>query len=72
MHLQIQSNLHFHMQKRGITVRELADLAKVSVETVMRARDQRIGSCKLETLVALATVLQVEVNDLFLMPKDGE
>lgn len=53
------------MEDRGLTYEELQYLSKVAPDTVARARDERIATCKLFTLEKLALALSVKVEDLF-------
>ena len=53
------------MESQAITVRELARRTGLSNESVMRARDERIESCSLRTLSAIATALGVKITALF-------
>ena len=53
------------MEDRGLTYEELQYLSKVAPDTVARARDERIATCKLFTLEKLAIALSVKVEDLF-------
>lgn len=59
------SNLGRIMDERGLTYEELQHESKVAPDTVARARDERIATCKLLTLEKLAVALSVEVTDLF-------
>ena len=59
------SNLSEIMEKRKITYEELQFISKVAPDTVARARDERIATCKLLTLEKLAIALDVDVCNLF-------
>lgn len=59
------SNLGRLMEERDMTYEELQFASKVAPDTVARARDERIATCKLLTLEKLAVALGVEVIDLF-------
>ena len=59
------SNLGRIMEEKGLTYEELQHLSKVAPDTVARARDERIATCKLFTLEKLALALSVEIKDLF-------
>ena len=63
--MPIISNLNEIMKTRGITYEELQFHAKVAPDTVARARDERISTCKLHTLEKLAVALDVDVCQLF-------
>lgn len=64
------SNLSKIMEERGMTYEELQHLSKVAPDTVARARDSRIATCKLLTLEKLAMALSVEVCELFCHGKE--
>jgi DNA-binding Xre family transcriptional regulator len=53
------------MQEKDITYEELQFLSKVAPDTVARARDERIATCKLLTLEKLAKALDVNIYELF-------
>jgi len=53
------------MEEKNMTYEELQFLSKVAPDTVARARDERIATCKLLTLEKLAKALDVNVNELF-------
>ena len=59
------SNLGKIMEEKKLTYEELQFLSKVAPDTVARARDERIATCKLLTLEKLAKALEVDVNELF-------
>lgn len=59
------SNLGSIMKDKEMTYEELQHISKVAPDTVARARDARIATCKLLTLEKLAKALGVEVCDLF-------
>ncbi|MBQ4616680.1 MAG: helix-turn-helix transcriptional regulator [Mailhella sp.] len=63
--MPIISNLSEIMRKKGMTYEELQFLSKVAPDTVARARDERIATCKLATLEKLAVALEVDVCQLF-------
>lgn len=65
------SNLSKIMKEKKLTYEELQFKSKVAPDTVARARDERIASCKLLTLEKLAKSLDVDVCDLFEWAKDG-
>ena len=64
------SNLSKIMEEKGMTYEELQHLSKVAPDTVARARDSRIATCKLLTLEKLAMALSVEVCELFCHSKE--
>ena len=59
------SNLSKIMNEKNMTYEELQFLSKVAPDTVARARDERIATCKLLTLEKLAKALDVSVFELF-------
>jgi DNA-binding Xre family transcriptional regulator len=63
--MPIISNLKEIMNRKHVTYEELQFRSKVAPDTVARASDERIASCKLATLEKLATALDVDVNQLF-------
>ena len=63
--MPIISNLSAIMKKKGMTYEELQFRSKVAPDTVARARDERIATCKLATLEKLAVALDVDVCQLF-------
>lgn len=63
--MPIVSKLGEIMEERGMTYEELQYKSKVAPDTVARARDERIATCKLLTLEKLAIALDVEICQLF-------
>lgn len=59
------SNLGELMRKKNLTYEELQFQSNVGPDTVARAKDARIATCKLQTLEKLATALDVDVSDLY-------
>ncbi len=59
------SNLGVLMGKMDMTYEELQFRSKVAPDTVARAKDERIATCKLLTLEKLAIALDVGVHELF-------
>jgi len=53
------------MKEKNMTYEELQFCSKVAPDTVARARDERIATCKLLTLEKLAKTLDVNVAELF-------
>lgn len=53
------------MEEKGMTYEELQYKSGVAPDTVARARDERIATCKLLTLEKLADALGVEIGQLF-------
>ena len=64
------SNISRIMKEKKLTYEELQFKSMVAPDTVARARDGRIASCKLLTLEKLAKALDVDVCDLFEWVKD--
>lgn len=63
--MAIVSNLSKIMEEKKMTYEELQFLSKVATDTVARAKDERISTCKLLTLEKLANALKVDVSELF-------
>jgi DNA-binding Xre family transcriptional regulator len=63
--MPIISNLTEIMIDKKMTYEELQYRSKVAPDTVARARDERIASCKLLTLEKLAQALDVHICQLF-------
>ena len=63
--MPIVSNLGKIMEEKKMTYEELQFLSKVAPDTVARAKDERIATCKLFTLEKLANALGVNVCELF-------
>ena len=63
--MPIISNLGKIMKKKKVTYEELQYKSKVAPDTVARACDERIATCKLATLEELAAALEVDICQLF-------
>ena len=63
--MPIISNLGTIMKKKNIPYEDLQLISQVAPDTIARARDGRIATCKLATLEKLATALDVNVCQLF-------
>ena len=63
--MPISSKLSEIMLDKKMTYEELQYRSKVAPDTVARARDERIASCKLRTLEKLANALDVHICQLF-------
>lgn len=63
--MPIISNLGMIMKKKNITYEDLQLLSQVAPDTIARARDGRIATCKLTTLEKLASALDVDISELF-------
>ena len=70
--MPIVSNLSKIMEEMKMTYEELQFLSKVAPDTVARAKDERIATCKLLTLEKLADALGVNVNELFKHVKEQQ
>lgn len=53
------------MEAKGKTIAALSQDTGLAMETIKRARDARVGQCRLSTLEAIAKALGVKVTDLF-------
>ena len=61
-----RSNIKTLMERKGKTLRGLAEETGISDRTILRARKHElIGLCKLETLGAIAKALNVKTKDLY-------
>ncbi len=63
--MSFSSNISKIMADKNMTYEELQYLSKLGPDTIARARDDRISSCKLATLGKIASALNVHVYDLF-------
>lgn len=70
--MPIMSNLGKIMEEKNMTYEELQFLSKVAPDTVARAKDERISTCKLLTLEKLADALEVNVSELFKHVKENK
>jgi len=61
----IKSKVKELMSERGYSIRMLAAQAQLSVQTVQRARSAQISECRLCTLHAIASALNLPVSSLF-------
>ena len=60
----MESNVKALMEARGMTVRDMVELTRLSSATVIKARDERISTCSLSSLEKVAGALHVHVCDL--------
>lgn len=65
------SNVSKIMADKNMTYEELQYISKLGPDTIARARDNRISSCKLATLEKIASALNVDVNELFTYKKSN-
>lgn len=63
--MTFSSNICKIIADKNITYEELQYISKLGPDTITRARDNRISSCKLETLEKIASALNVHVYELF-------
>lgn len=70
--MSIVSNLGTIMKNKNLTYEDLQFLSKVAPDTIARARDGRIATCKLATLEKLAMALDVDIHQLFSHVKTNE
>ncbi len=63
---QVKSNIRQIMDAQGKTIRELAQTAKLSTQTIFRAtKDDTIETLTLATLARIASALHVPLKELF-------
>ena len=61
-----QSNVKQIMERKGITLRKLAELSEVSKQTIVKARSgSGISECRLSTLGRVAKALEVGTKELY-------
>ncbi len=70
--MPIVSNLGLIMKRKNMTYEDLQFISQVAPDTIARARDARIATCKLATLEKLATALDVDICQLFDHVKKSE
>ena len=63
--MPIVSHLGEIMKEKKLTYEELQLISQVAPDTIARARDGRIATCKLGTLEKLARALDVDIRQLF-------
>ena len=63
--MPILSKLNDIMSEKQITYEELQYKSKVAPDTIARAKDARIATCKLMTLEKLAKALDVDISAIF-------
>jgi DNA-binding Xre family transcriptional regulator len=61
----IKSRLKDIMEKKGITINQLSTDTGLAIETLRRARGEKISLCRLETLKIIAVALNVKIARLF-------
>lgn len=61
-----KSHVKSLMEAKGLTVRALAARTNLTEQTIMKARnDDKILTCRMNTLAKIASALGVELDDLF-------
>ena len=64
--IMFKSNVRELMDRKGKTIRDIAEAVNMSVGTVHRAtQDNTIGGCQLNTLAKIGDALGVKVKRLF-------
>lgn len=61
----IRSKVKNEMEKKNLSIRKLVADTGLSSGTVHRARGEQIDKCSLATLERIATILGIQVKDLF-------
>ena len=66
----IQSNVKTLMERKGITLKQMVKDTGLAEMTLIRARREQIGACRLDTLLMIADYLECKIEDLFTTAKD--
>ena len=66
----IQSNVKTLMERKGITLKQMVKDTGLAEMTLIRARREQIGACRLDTLLTIADYLECKIEDLFTTAKD--
>lgn len=66
----VHSNVPLLMMLKGIKSSEMVERTGIDRDTIRKARSSRIESCRLESLLKIATVLDVKVDYLFAVIED--
>lgn len=66
----IQSNVKNLMEKKGITLKQMVKDTGLAEMTLIRARREQIGACRLDTLLLISEYLECSIEDLFTTAKD--
>ena len=61
----ITSNLKAIMEQKGVSIKKMSEDSGLAEMTLQRARGQKIGQCKLDTLAVMARYLGVKTRDLY-------
>ncbi len=70
--MSIISNLGIIMKTKKLTYEDLQHISQVAPDTIARAKDERISTCKLATLEKLASALDVDICQLFSYAKEDD
>ena len=65
----IRSNIKNIMEARGVTLKRMAMETGLAEMTLIRARREQIGACRLDTLLTIADYLECKLEDLFTVEK---
>ena len=65
----IQSNIKDLMEKKGVTLKQMVKDTGLAEMTLIRARREQIGACRLDTLLIIAEYLNCKIEDLFTIEK---
>lgn len=65
----IHSNIKDLMEKKGVTLKQMVKDTGLAEMTLIRARREQIGACRLDTLLVIADYLDCKIEDLFTIEK---
>ena len=60
----MKSKLKSIMKEKKVTVRELQKMSGVSLQTITKARDERISTCSIRSIYSIAKALEASIVDL--------
>lgn len=66
----IQSNVKILMEQQGISLKQMVKETGLAEMTLIRARREQIGACRLDTLLVIASYLGCRIEDLFTIKKN--
>ena len=66
----IRSNVKNLMEKKGVTLKQMVKDTGLAEMTLIRARREQIGACRLDTLLLIAEYLECKIEDLFTTTQD--
>lgn len=66
----IQSNVKTLMEQRSISLKKMVRETGLAEMTLIRARREQIGACRLDTLLVIASYLGCRIEDLFTVEKN--